>query len=427
MKITAIVPIQSNNKTIRENFILLHSKPLFLYIFETLLENVFIDEVICYSSNVDIKNFLPTGVKFIKRSKKLDKDDIRQPDILHSIAEKIISDYYILCSVTSPFISNASISKGIESILSHQYDSSLSVRKINAFTWFKDSPLNFSPNKPLNTNEIEPLYIETKGFYIFSRQNLLQNSCYGNKIFYVEVNPYEAINIKTEEDINFANNIINKPKISNKYFLLSKICKHIIFDMDGVLINSLKLMKKAWTYSGGEQYAPFSEYEKYIGIPFVKICEKVGIETIKIPSIKKKYFDFSRQNIQEIELFNGVKDTIHKLNQRNIQLSVVTSKDYQAAKEILEYFNLEIHSLIAPDSTSYTGRNKPFGDPLLYACILTHSTADESIFIGDMLSDYQSAKHANIDFVFADYGYGTINYPSIIAIKNIEEILLLTL
>lgn len=427
MKFTAIVPIQSKESSLKHNFSLLNNKPLFSYIFTTLLENSLIDKVICYASNELIKEFLPKDIVFIKRSKNLDQNHIRLEDMLEALAKDIIiSDYYILCAITSPFINNQSISKGIESVLSGEYDSAFAVKKLESFVWFKNKALNFNPNKVLRTDEIEPVYIETKGFYIFSRQNLLQRQYLGQKPFWVEVSESEAINIKTKEDLEFAKSIKLKDeqKGSSAYFLLSKTCKHIIFDMDGVLINSLPLMQKAWKYSKGSQYANFSEYEKYIGYPFVQICSKIGVPQDNIANIKKDYFDFSQKHIQELSLYDGVQTSLNKLKERGVKLSIVTSKDYQTAKEVLEYFNIEVHCLLAPDSPFYNGRNKPFSDPLLYACVQTHSGIHESIFVGDMLSDYQAAKNADMDFIHAGYGYGKINFK-VNTINKFEELLLL--
>lgn len=426
MKITAVVPIQTHFDTIKHNFILLDSKPLFLYVFETLLENSLIDEVVCYSSFEFIKDLLPKRVRFVPRNKKLNEEYIRLKDILNSIRKDIQSDYYILCAITSPFISNASILKGIESIMSGEFDSAFSVLRLDSYAWFKNKALNFNPNAVLKTNEIEPIYIETKGFYIFSRKELLKQRYLGKKPKCIEVNKFEAINVKNEEDIEYIKALKNPYKKPNdRYYLLSKICSHIIFDMDGVLVNSLTLMQKAWEFSGGEKLASFDLYKRYIGIPFNQICFKLGIKQNKIAKIKEKYFDFSHNRIKELKLYDEVYDTIEKLKNSNIKLSIVTSKDYKNAKAILEHFKLKIDCLIAPDSPYYQGRNKPFGDPLLYACVQTHTMPKESIFIGDMQSDYQAAKNANIDFIFASYGYGEI-YFDVNSIKNIKELLFLT-
>ncbi len=424
MKFSAVVPIQTDRQdSIKHNFILLNQKPLFSYIFETLLENPLIDRVVCYASNSIIKDFLPNKVEFIQRDRKLDDDNIRLKDMLESIAKDIISDYYILCSITSPFISNASILKGIESILEGESDCAFSVKKVNSFIWFDNKPLNFLPNNVLRTNEIKPIYIETKGFYIFSRQILQKQTYLGEKPKYIEVSNNEAINVKTQDDIEFANLIsMNHQKINSKYFLLSKICNHIIFDMDGVLINSIDVMQKAWKESGGERYASFCAYKKYIGIPFEQICAKINVPKEQILHIKKQYFTLSKSYINEVKLYDEVIYTFAALQNSNIKISVVTSKNYHNAKNILDYFHLNVDCLVAPDSPLYKGRNKPFGDPLLFACVATHTQPNESIFIGDMLSDYQAAKNANIDFVFASYGYGEID-SNVNMIKNIKEIL----
>lgn len=425
MKFTAVVPIKTDNNSIKSNFALLNQKPLFHYIFETLLENPLIDEVVCYTHNLIIKDFLPKQVKFVQRASELDNDEVHLNDMLEAISKDIDSDYYVLCSVTSPFISNTAILLGIESILNGEYDSAFSVKKIEAFAWFFNKPLNFHIDNVLKTTEIEPLYIETKGFYIFSRELILSKKYIGHKPFKVEIGTREAINIKTMEDLEFVKLIaLNQSTKNNQYFLVSKECHHIIFDMDGVLINSISLMQKAWEFSGGSEYASFDNYKKYIGIPFYQICLKIGVYENKISQIKKRYFAFCEEHIDEIKLYDGVGYTLKKLKENNIKLSIVTSKDYKSAKNIIEHFGLEIDCLIAPDSLFYKGRNKPFGDPLLFSCVVTQTSLEKSVFIGDMLSDYQAAKNANIDFIFASYGYGRINM-SVNSIKSIKEILLL--
>ena len=58
--------------------------------------------------------------------------------------------------------------------------------------------------------------------------------------------------------------------------------KIIIFDLDGVLINSKRNMidtiKKTNKFCG--IYIKFHEYEKYIGMPFEKILNKIGIKNL---------------------------------------------------------------------------------------------------------------------------------------------------
>ena len=66
--------------------------------------------------------------------------------------------------------------------------------------------------------------------------------------------------------------------------------KIIIFDLDGVLIDSIPNMKIALkkTSSFLKINLNFEEYRKYLGLPFEQIMKNMGFYK-KIPLIKKKY------------------------------------------------------------------------------------------------------------------------------------------
>ena len=55
--------------------------------------------------------------------------------------------------------------------------------------------------------------------------------------------------------------------------------KLIIFDLDGVIVNSLVNMRISWNYVSKKYKLniKFSEYKKYIGLPFKKILINLNI------------------------------------------------------------------------------------------------------------------------------------------------------
>ena len=74
--------------------------------------------------------------------------------------------------------------------------------------------------------------------------------------------------------INYTKNI--KKKFSNK--------KNIIFDLDGVLIDSLENMKTSWNATN-KKYKLNISFKKYydcIGKPFIEILKSLGVEKKKI-------------------------------------------------------------------------------------------------------------------------------------------------
>ena len=66
--------------------------------------------------------------------------------------------------------------------------------------------------------------------------------------------------------------------------------KLIIFDLDGVLIDSINNMKYAWEKSCKQSKLniDFNKYKKFIGLPFEEILKKLKIPKIKHEVIKKK-------------------------------------------------------------------------------------------------------------------------------------------
>ena len=84
---------------------------------------------------------------------------------------------------------------------------------------------------------------------------------------------------------------------------MNKDKKLIIFDLDGVLIDSLSNMKIALkkTASAMNIRLNFNEYKKHLGLPFEKIMSKMGIRN-NVGEIKFNYSYYSKQGIKEIKI-----------------------------------------------------------------------------------------------------------------------------
>ena len=77
--------------------------------------------------------------------------------------------------------------------------------------------------------------------------------------------------------------------------------KIIIFDLDGVLINSIKNMRFALNRTSKKMgiQLNFKEYIKYLGLPFEEIMKKMKINK-NVIKIKKNYEKFSEKNLDKI-------------------------------------------------------------------------------------------------------------------------------
>lgn len=205
-KVTAFIPIKLNSQRLPfKNKLLLGNHPLAYYICETLLKIDRIDDIYVYCSDNQVIDYIPNKVKFLKRSKQLDGDLVKGEEIYRSFIEEVDSDIYILAHTTSPFLKHSSIENALNNVLEKEYDSALSVQKVQTFSWYKGLPINYSLTDIPRTQDIEPIFVETSGFFIFEKSVFTE---YGRRVGFKPylqlVNHVEAIDIDTKEDYEFA-------------------------------------------------------------------------------------------------------------------------------------------------------------------------------------------------------------------------------
>lgn len=143
----------------------------------------------------------------------MDSTKTKINEIIELFVNEVDADIYILSHATAPFISAASIEKGLLQVIQGNYDSSLSVKKIQEFLWKDKHPFNYELTSIPRTQDLDPYYIETSGFYIFTKSVFLnENRRIGNKPYLVEVSEIESIDIDTYEDFEVADAIYNYKK-----------------------------------------------------------------------------------------------------------------------------------------------------------------------------------------------------------------------
>lgn len=211
MKVVAFVPIRLNSKrVVGKNLKMLGKKPLMQYILETLNKVGNIDEVYVYCSSEEVIPYLPEGVKFLKRSEWLDRDETLGEDIYDAFVKEVDADVYMLAHTTSPFIKEDTISNAISKVTGSEYDSAFSAQKIQTFCWHNGKPLNYDLKKIPQTQKIEPVYVETSAFYIFRKELWTdKHQRVGFNPFMAIIDPIEGIDIDYPEDFEFAERVID--------------------------------------------------------------------------------------------------------------------------------------------------------------------------------------------------------------------------
>ena len=206
MKVVALVPVKLNSQRLpHKNLLPLAGHPLCWHILNTLSKIKLINEVYVYCSDAAITDYIPEGVIFKRRDAALDADYIKGFDIYKSFIDEVDADVYILGHTTSPFIKARSIENSLFHVLSEDYDSAFSAKRIQTFAWYKGTPVNYNLDDVPRTQDLEPVWVETSGFFIFKKEVFTK---YHRRIGFVpfiqEVSGAEAIDIDEKEDYDLA-------------------------------------------------------------------------------------------------------------------------------------------------------------------------------------------------------------------------------
>ena len=104
-----------------------------------------------------------------------------------------------------PFIRAATVAGALEKVRSGEYDSAFSAEKIQTFAWFGGKPLNYSLDDIPRTQTIEPVYVETSAFFIFSRELWCgRGRRIGDRPYMAVVDHIEGLDIDYPEDFTMA-------------------------------------------------------------------------------------------------------------------------------------------------------------------------------------------------------------------------------
>lgn len=206
MKIVAIVPIKLNNERLPgKNTKLLGGKPLIRYILETLNSVPEIDARYVYCSDPSICDYLIKGISFLKRPDYLDLPTSNFTQIFSEFSGNVRADIYVYAHATAPFVKADTIRKGINAVVSGQYDSAFCAEKLQDFIWCNGEPLNFYAENYPRSQDLPVYYRETSGVYVFKREVFERhNRRIGDKPFILEGNRCEAVDINTPADFKLA-------------------------------------------------------------------------------------------------------------------------------------------------------------------------------------------------------------------------------
>jgi phosphoglycolate phosphatase len=197
--------------------------------------------------------------------------------------------------------------------------------------------------------------------------------------------------------------------------------KAVLFDLDGVLLNSRPNMERAWqdVRDRSGVTIDFEEYFKNIGRPFRDILVILGLED-RTNEIEPVYNQSSKDNFDLATFYPLVAETLQKIEDHGIKLGIVTSKDQERTNIVLERLPVKFSSVQTPNPCF---RGKPAPDHLLVAMADLNVDPKDSLFVGDAEVDAMAALRAGVDYCHANWGYGETKLDHVKFLDDIQSLL----
>lgn len=186
--------------------------------------------------------------------------------------------------------------------------------------------------------------------------------------------------------------------------------KHIVFDIDGTLINTENAVLMALQDTILEvtnSKIELRDLRFALGIPGEVTLHKLGIKDVHNTNLK--WNDYVKKYSYTISIFDGIIFVLKELSEKGFKLGIITSKNKTEYQNdfmpfgLAQYFNTVIcvEDAVLP---------KPSPDPMLKYIEVTGVNKDEILYIGDTIYDYQCAKSADVAFGLALWGCSSVKH-----------------
>jgi len=174
----------------------------------------------------------------------------------------------------------------------------------------------------------------------------------------------------------------------------NKRIEAILFDLDGVLIDSFECWYQAFNAmlrAYGEKEMSREEFTEKCWGPDLNH----NLDALNLDEEAGKYcINEQLKLIEFIELFPGVKEVLSRVREEyKLKIGLVTNTPKKNVHRILEYFHLSNYFdvIVTGDDVK---RGKPDAEIVIEACEKLKTMPENAILVGDTESDFMAGKSA---------------------------------
>ncbi len=179
--------------------------------------------------------------------------------------------------------------------------------------------------------------------------------------------------------------------------------KHIIFDFDGTLADSTAVFASAWNTLAQKYKFKGIELKEIDTLKKLSISERSKLfdfPMYKLPMILPQFYKLYRQSLNEVHLFEGMKEVLLEIDKRGYKILIISSN---SKDNILEFLKMNGIHCVADVLCS----NRIFGKDKVMKKFLKESnvSSSEVVYIGDEQRDIVACKKAGVPIIWVEWGY----------------------
>jgi HAD superfamily hydrolase (TIGR01549 family) len=171
--------------------------------------------------------------------------------------------------------------------------------------------------------------------------------------------------------------------------------KLVIFDLDGVLLDSRDIWFLAWkesfkTVGLDVSYKEF--IESFWGSSFDQVCARLGVVNERFEKARKNIRESFISHSGKVVAFDGIPSLFSTLEQKGIKRALLTNNDKNVVNKMLAKFGFSFDYV--PDVHIL----KPKPDPAGIYAILEKlgMKKEDAIYVGDTDTDEETGKRAGV-------------------------------
>ena len=179
--------------------------------------------------------------------------------------------------------------------------------------------------------------------------------------------------------------------------------KAVLFDMDGVIVDTEPLHRKAYyqMFDDVNIAVDSALYESFTGQSTINICKrlvthfKLNVSPEYLMGLKRKHYKYLFNNDEDLALIHGVLDLIKEYHSNAITLVVASSASMLGINQIFERFDLDQY-FSAKFSGADLKKSKPHPEIFIKAAESTGFHKSQCMVIEDSTNGIKAAHSAGI-------------------------------